>query len=676
MILKKKTITESMAEIYSRSDDDYVREKIISNSIRFFPRSYFYFMYACEQEKKPMQALDVMERLVFSRILSGKHAHEVYKTLHHKVGTTTDIAIKSRYIEIFLYVHHFLIKRDHIKVTVSEAKLRKMLAASGSGLALLVLAKMDFLQHPDRYFYANMLEVLAAKSYYPAMTELANTLRDIYYHGSDEDRALAKPEATRIFNLYADAVKIGNDPEACIQAGVCCETGFGTKMDKVKAYYYYQKAADQHYPAGIEHRGRCMRNGIGTDKADLGAFMFYNCAAKQGSRVALYFVGQCYEYGIGTEIDRKTAYAYYRKAIEGDSLDAAMHALSRCFRYGIGTDIDKNQVRNINRQISLHDISVDEDAAVFFSAGLPAAPDTPNEDDLYFTNRFRGLLSMANAPGIAKSLSQLEVAGCYEYAIGVKRDHKKAFQWYSTSADNGNIDALFALAHCYQHGVGTAINQEKSTITHKKASAMLRQNNEQKRFSIAEEGLKALIKGSNFPGLLAALTEAPNYGLPYDWNHINDDSAISLLSVMCKNLDNNPHRISCIIKLIREKKVDINTIDKSGNCAFVYTAILQSEENLKQILPLFLEHPSFDTDFLDALTKTSSARRTFIADKLTNLKVKMQLENTSNNLGPYAYQSQELDERYTRLIQSLQEANKDEATGTPANSKMTAPSPS
>ena len=48
------------------------------------------------------------------------------------------------------------------------------------------------------------------------------------------------------------------------------------------------------------------------------------------------------------------------------------------------------------------------------------------------------------------------------YGIGVKQDHKKAFNRYKKAVGNGNKDAKYLMGRCYEYGIGTNVDNKKA----------------------------------------------------------------------------------------------------------------------------------------------------------------------------------------------------------------------
>lgn len=62
--------------------------------------------------------------------------------------------------------------------------------------------------------------------------------------------------------------------------------------------------------------------------------------------------------------------------------------------------------------------------------------------------------------------AQYELGSCYETNWGASKDTKKAFEYYSLSAEQGNSLAMSRLGYCYlrryHFGTGTDLNYTKA----------------------------------------------------------------------------------------------------------------------------------------------------------------------------------------------------------------------
>ncbi len=63
----------------------------------------------------------------------------------------------------------------------------------------------------------------------------------------------------------------------------------------------------------------------------------------------------------------------------------------------------------------------------------------------------------------------MEIGGSLEQ-YGSQDDFSEAFKWAKKSADQGNLDGLYDLALCYEHGRGTAVSKTKAAMYYEKAA--------------------------------------------------------------------------------------------------------------------------------------------------------------------------------------------------------------
>lgn len=54
--------------------------------------------------------------------------------------------------------------------------------------------------------------------------------------------------------------------------------------------------------------------------------------------------------------------------------------------------------------------------------------------------------------------------------FGSGRDYQEAFKWAKKSADQGNLEGMYCLALCYEHGRGTSMSASKAVSTYEKAA--------------------------------------------------------------------------------------------------------------------------------------------------------------------------------------------------------------
>lgn len=102
-----------------------------------------------------------------------------------------------------------------------------------------------------------------------------------------------------LFVLMAGEAEKGNS-EAMLTLGSLYERGVGTPRNFVKAFEWYQKAANAGVPAGFYNVGVCYEVGMGNGGDMTKAFSNFEEAAKRGLNQALYKLASLYFTGLGT----------------------------------------------------------------------------------------------------------------------------------------------------------------------------------------------------------------------------------------------------------------------------------------------------------------------------------------------------------------------------------------
>ena len=59
---------------------------------------------------------------------------------------------------------------------------------------------------------------------------------------------------------------------------------------------------------------------------------------------------------------------------------------------------------------------------------------------------------------------------CYQHGLGVGKDAKKSFEYFSLSTEQGNSSAMVGLASCYDRGLGTDKNRSTAFEWYEKSA--------------------------------------------------------------------------------------------------------------------------------------------------------------------------------------------------------------
>ncbi|CAB4415345.1 unnamed protein product [Rhizophagus irregularis] len=127
-----------------------------------------------------------------------------------------------------------------------------------------------------------------------------------------------KKKAFEYFKKSADHGLV----EAKFQLGYCYVNGIGTEINKEKGFKLYDEAAGSNFQVNLIESdevllGEFNELGKGIGKNRVRAFEFYKKSANQEFIDAHYKLGCCYENGIGTDIDKGKAFDSYKIAAEG-----------------------------------------------------------------------------------------------------------------------------------------------------------------------------------------------------------------------------------------------------------------------------------------------------------------------------------------------------------------------
>src|SRR5436309_302090 len=100
---------------------------------------------------------------------------------------------------------------------------------------------------------------------------------------------------TYISNNINQLKQSENDKYAMNYLATYYENGVGTEKDLKKAFYWYQKAAENGNEGAMHNLAVCYSNGKGTEKNLEKAFGWYQKAAENGNEYAIYDLAICYE---------------------------------------------------------------------------------------------------------------------------------------------------------------------------------------------------------------------------------------------------------------------------------------------------------------------------------------------------------------------------------------------
>ena len=121
--------------------------------------------------------------------------------------------------------------------------------------------------------------------------------------------------------------------------------GSGTDKEPYIAFKWLEKSAMADNKYAQHTLGNMYCYGIGTEKNLSKAFDFYSKASRKGMPYSDYALAQMYYYGNGIEQSEKLAQEYYSKALSAfliyEKDDKLLYKIGRIYYCGLGTDADK-----------------------------------------------------------------------------------------------------------------------------------------------------------------------------------------------------------------------------------------------------------------------------------------------------------------------------------------------
>ena len=270
-----------------------------------------------------------------------------------------------------------------------------------------------------------------------------------------------------------------------------------TNDDRVEAFNWFVKSADNGYPNAIHQMALMKKDGIGTTKNYEEMEMLLRKSSDLGFIPSIILLADTYFQGKLIPKNDKCAFEYY---IKGAKLGNGwcQYQTAIMYRDGIGVKKDVNESEKWFEKFSHSNTVWDEMWAVDWAR-------TQNDYDsslisrLYYTiSTYSGnTLPIANVMNIIISNSDLNreryedlmhsmeflanngnidamrrLGNFYYDGVGVKKDYFAAITWYEKAASLGDQWCRSRLGEMYRDGKGTQPNIEKATEWFYKASIM------------------------------------------------------------------------------------------------------------------------------------------------------------------------------------------------------------
>jgi len=252
---------------------------------------------------------------------------------------------------------------------------------------------------------------------------------------TDSDGApVDEKKAAELFEKTAEK----GDAAALCELGFCYATGFGIPQDMKKAISCYTKAAEQGNADAQYELGVCYRDEEGVSMNYKTAIKWWKKAAEQKHAGAHSCLGSCYMEGSGVIKNVFKAAQWWKKAAKlGDS--TAQSNLSLCYKRGIGVLLSLDKASYWKRKSW-----------------------ETNDEDEYDEENIKRFDEYNLKAENGDAEAQYYLAKCYEKGEGVKRNYEKAFYWFSKSAEQGYEYSVSAMGWMYKGGRGVTKDNTKA----------------------------------------------------------------------------------------------------------------------------------------------------------------------------------------------------------------------
>ena len=281
---------------------------------------------------------------------------------------------------------------------------------------------------------------------------------------------------------FSNGAKIFN-PDCIFALGTCYEFGVGCEINYEFAFTLYERACELDHADGANNLGGCYFHGNGVEQDKEKAIEIYKRAASLGSSDALCRLGIIYETGDGTGADIQKAFEYY-KASAAVKNKIGLYRLGRCYDLGIGAEQNYNKAfKYYSRSASLgydpakyeagrmcisgrgtkknYDAAYDYFISAAQNGYAPAEYEAANcnfDGNGAMKNREMAYLYYCRAyesDNVNRADAAYKIGLCHLKGLGVKKDEKTAFDWFSSASRLGSPEALYMLGECCYFGVGT-----------------------------------------------------------------------------------------------------------------------------------------------------------------------------------------------------------------------------
>ena len=240
--------------------------------------------------------------------------------------------------------------------------------------------------------------------------------------------------------------------------GIKYENEEEVAKDEVKAFEWFQKAAEKGYANAQNKLGVMYANGKGVEKDDEKALEWFQKAAEQGDANAQNNLGVMYAYGKGVEKDDEKALEWFQKAADQNHEAALFNQLN--LELGVMYANGKGVEKDDEKAFEWFQKNADQEHAA-------AQARREEREEMYGNRKRKGVEKdevkvfewYQKAANQGDVYAQSNLGWRYAYGKGVKKDEVQAFKWYQKAAEQGDANSQFNLGEMYDKDKGKVVGQ-------------------------------------------------------------------------------------------------------------------------------------------------------------------------------------------------------------------------
>lgn len=213
---------------------------------------------------------------------------------------------------------------------------------------------------------------------------------------------------------------------------LCYFSGDGIQQNDALAFKWALAAANQGHICGLNSVAMACETGRGVEQSDVKALFYRKLAAARGNARAQFCIGVYYNDGLGVTKNMQSAIKWYRRAAENGDLSAACN-LAIIYFDGDGVTQNDTECLLWARRAAERDVVGDAHylvATCYYNKGH-----THNPDYILAFEAFKAAVACGYKPAYSR------LAQCYRHGHGCELDLRKAQEYYTIPAKDGDLSA-------------------------------------------------------------------------------------------------------------------------------------------------------------------------------------------------------------------------------------------